>query len=214
MSLDTVIRQLRGLPDFELYVNYLENRQQGLRKAALTILEQFIEEACNWDFQRRLVVTRTIMQCSEQSVDTTKLLPDNLRRQFLVPTLDEWTLSEPNNPLPLRWRGKDANDYREAIRVDPAEKISRRRLADILLREVEYATHELPWGYLGDAKSDLARLDEVDAMIATLSENDRNAFATRSHSLRERVQAYTDYLASGVRCDFGDWLRIQGRTLK
>jgi hypothetical protein len=118
-------------------------------------------------------------------------LPQRLQKRIIEPTLAEWLKVEPTCAEPHRWLGGYGH-LKRAIELDPADDIARRRFISCILASVDYATHELPHGYIGDPGADLAVLLEAEAALPGLSSEDE-----RRHSaaeIAEQRRLIEDYL--------------------
>jgi len=194
-------------PDLTDFVEYLRLRERGLRKDAFKHLGRFIAVARSWSLARRCEVVNRLMKLHDERPRVFDMIPTPLTRDLIDPTLDEWMVHEPTNPVPFRWRGGTDN-LRRAIALDPRETIARAKLIKRLLDEVAYATHELPSGYIGSAQDDIKTLDEVASLLtgSSLEETVVRSFGERLSGLRRVVQSYVSFLKSGSDKAYVDWI--------
>lgn len=172
------------------YAQFCELLGKGLRKDALAHLVAFVKQAVNWPFSEKKEFISWLYHFIQERSDTFLLIPHPLYEEFINPTLAEWTEREPENGEPHRWLGT-AEHLKEAIRLNPADEIARGRLAETVINWVEYSTHELPYGYIGNANEDLQILSEVEAVINEISDDDkRSRYHRRVTELRESIDDY------------------------
>jgi hypothetical protein len=217
-GLAELAEQLASRPELTDYTTYLTLRERGLRSSALASLRRFIGVARDWPFEQRRDWVEWLISVNYARPEIIDLLPSPLRIELVSPTLSEWVVREPKNPLAYRWRGHSAafegamNDFRRAIDLDPREQISRRLLVLRLNHEVFVATHELPNGYLGDPVADLKMLVEASEVVEGLSgTEERAALRERTRIQRELVDAYLDYHASDTGDTFAKWASDRGK---
>lgn len=127
-------------PAWELYAAYCRDRLRGLRKQALSRLDEFLQQAQNWPFpERREFVDWLCSKLEKHGPLLTAPLPRPLLHSLIRPTLSEWAEADPDDPRPHRWQGifrvdDDAIGHlRHAIAVDPTEQLARIRLAQLLI---------------------------------------------------------------------------------
>jgi hypothetical protein len=118
------------------------------------------------------------------------LIPHPLKIRIVEPTLLEWTVVEPTCAEPHRWIGGHEHLQR-AIDLDPADQVALREYVICLLSQVDYATHELPFGYLGSAVKDLEILNSVDVLLPRMSnDSDRAAYAAEAAEQKALIHEY------------------------
>lgn len=92
---------------------------------------------------------------------------------------------------PHRWLG-GYEHLKRAIELDPSDEIARRRFIGCVLGRVDYATHELPHGYLGEPIADLAVPAEAEVALCGLSSEDDHSRAAAE--IAEQRRLIEDYL--------------------
>jgi len=118
------------------------------------------------------------------------LVPHPLRKRIVEPTCTEWIEREPKSSEPHRWLGF-YDHLKLALQLNPNDEIAARKFINTILGSTHYATHELPYGYLGDPYEDMKVLDEAEAVLPALSnEGERRHCATEIAADRESIQAY------------------------
>src|SRR5437764_7410788 len=200
--------------DLKHFSNYLRLRERGLRKEAFLQLEQFSAQTRHWGDEKRRQFVHWVMSMKREWSGAYDLLPTPLWKRLIGPILDKWIQDEPENPVPLRWRGR-LEDLRRAIEIEPTEQIARELLVSHLLHQVDYSIHELPngFGYLGNETEDLEKLKEVETLAVALPSDLRERLFSEVALLREIVEGYISYKHSASRLRFCDWMSSQGRTV-
>ncbi|PSM31274.1 hypothetical protein BVG81_006250 [Haliangium sp. UPWRP_2] len=86
--------------------------------------------------------------------------PYPLFEKFIKPVLETWREELPDDPEPLRL-SYGINDLARSLILDPSCMYARRKLIGRALEWLDYATHELPYGYLGNIVIDLALVELI-----------------------------------------------------
>jgi hypothetical protein len=163
---------------------------KGLRKDALAHLASLIKQTVNWSFSEKKDFISWLYYFIQHRTDTYLLIPHPLYEEFIKPTLVDWIKREPDNGEPHRWLGTPEH-LKEAIRLNPRDEIARSRLVERVINGLEYAIHELPYGYLGDANEDLQVVNEMESVIAEISDEEkRPSYTCRLTEIRESINAY------------------------
>lgn len=82
--------------DWLSLASYYESRGKGLRTDALAALGSFVAEAVGWSFEKRLRLTRWVVDRRWEALNDTLLLPQPLSTKVVSPTLWEWVEREPS----------------------------------------------------------------------------------------------------------------------
>ena len=140
-------------------------RAKGLRKPALRKVEVFVAQALCWSFTDRTRFIAWLMpQLGTFGGSNSPLLPHPLLAQFVLPTLLEWKLVEPERVELWVWHGSLVSGdesvvcFKGALEIDPDCQQARRALASFAINDVEYNQHHLPDYYVGDPEADLQSL--------------------------------------------------------
>jgi hypothetical protein len=172
------------------YADFCLEYERGLRSQAFLILGRFISRMELEHFMERRRFVSWLMKTSYRQDGRHMLLPYPLTSRIVEPTLLEWTVVEPSDPEPHRWIG-GLEHLEQAIELDPADSIALRELVIVLLSQVSYETHELPFGYLGSTSEGLAALSRAEALLPRLAnEEDRAAYAADIAEGRHAIQEY------------------------
>ncbi len=206
--------RLQGLWDA-----YLAAERDRIRSVVIPALDGFVDALLEsppdiWKPWAKNVAA----DVSDRSSDTPVRFP--LFRRAILPALAEGVLSRepgcarwlasfeallvnsPDPPLPPGLRTSVAL-LAEAVRIDPADDIARRRLIDRHASYLEYTLHELPdavlYGTDGASENEcadlLARLSEFKAHVTVTRQEER--FSELIRECEIHYNAYAAYLRSG-----------------
>jgi len=209
-GLRDIASQVAGEPGLIHFGEYCSLREQGLRQQAFAALNKFLATAEFWDVQRRRAFVRWLVETHAANPSVFDLIPHPLQEKLVTPTIRQWQVEAPNDPLPFQLGG-DYESLKTAIHLDPTHQRTLLRLIKLLWGHVSMACHELPAGVIGETSVVLADLSEVENLLSFLLDaSERNAFA-RVSEFREVVQNYANYLADNVRTkSFEDWAISRG----
>jgi len=211
---------------WEGYARYCRLREQGLRRAALHALDDFLCAAERWPFEgRREFAVWISGVLEERETPYDDLTPHPLIARLLRPALLEWSEREPGAALPHRWLGLFFSEYphaqtgagshehlRRAIELDPGEQPARVRLIHHGLGYLDFAVHHLPASYIGDPEEDLAFTAEVAGLIEGVADpRTRNELGAELAAARQLVEDWIAFRAEGAP-DFDEWCRVRGRA--
>jgi hypothetical protein len=178
----------RGYNDF---AEYCRLREKGSREDALRAIGQFVSEMRSRSGRERQELADWLLTFCFENPQVYDACPMPLKQAVIAPAIDEWIKAEPENMKALRW-SPDERALMVAARAVPREEIAVGRFAMVVIQRVDYATHELPSGYLGiSLQRDLADVQTAIDLLHTVSE------AEFFHTLREeglrlkmRIQKY------------------------
>jgi hypothetical protein len=177
------------------YSQYCANQERGLRSNAFVGLAKFIETLESTSFAERRRFLSWILSFAEDRKGRHLLIPYPLQKQVIEPTLLEWEAAEPCSSEPHRWLG-GRQHLERALELEPGDQVALKRLIIEYLRWIDYATHELPAGYLGSIPEDLDILARVEALLPTLrDEASRLAYGEAVKEERTAITTYWTHLA-------------------
>jgi hypothetical protein len=185
----------RAIPEWSDYATFCEKYEQGLRREAFGRLEHFIEYLEKSPFSERRKFVSWLLPRVDGVEGKHMLVPHPLSNRIIQPTLCEWIVAEPESAEPHLWLG-DYDNLKRALALKPDDDVIRRKLVARILNRVDWATHELPTGYIGEPSEDLTALDEAERLIGELSsERERADFDA---ALREQRGMILSYLNSRI----------------
>jgi hypothetical protein len=189
-SLREVASLARTTPEWSDYATFCEKYEQGLRNDAFTILKSFINFLEHAPFAERRRFVSWLLPRADGREGQHMLVPHPLSHRIVEPTLKEWAQTEPLCAEPHFWLGGYDN-LKLALELTPDDEVIRRKLVAWILNRVDFATHELPTGYIGKPSEDIAALDEAEEVLAGLpSDMERTEFAAEVSEQRNLIQAY------------------------
>lgn len=181
------------------YAAYCREYERGLRREAFRILERFIARMERVPFVDRRRFVSWLLHRADLRDGNHMLAPYPLRNRIIEPTLDEWLRVEPSSSEPHRWLG-GYEHLKRAIELDAFDEIARRRFIGCILGTLDYDTHKLPYGYLGNPADDLSLLAEAEVAMSGLArEDDRRIAAAEITELRRLIEGYLHGKSEGDR---------------
>lgn len=196
---------------YDGFARYCLLREQGLKKAALSALTEFIGQAQRWPVERQREVVEELCQLRLSRPEVHQLLPQPLIG-FLQRVLEQWRTEQPALAGPFRWSGLvcgDVSYFEEAIKRDPNDALSLGRLAQELLDEVEHLTHHLcEASFIGSEGDAVEALRTAAQYILRMPVTDaRQALQQQSAYYRALLEAWLRYKSGGNVVGFPDWCR-------
>jgi hypothetical protein len=186
-AVDAVCQSAKWQDDADFCLEY----ERGLRRQAFLILERFILRMEREPFLEKRRFVSWLMNTAEGQQGSHMLIPHPLAVRIVEPTLLEWAEVETSSSEPHRWIG-GLEHLERAIELDPTDHIAIKKLVIVYLSGIDYATHELPYGYLGSTSEDLATLSKAEALLPQLvNEEDRATYAV---DIAEHRYAIYEYL--------------------
>jgi hypothetical protein len=210
--------EFSSVPYLSGLAEYCSLREKGLRAEAFKVLEKFIREASGreTDVKRRMVID--ILIANSRTPEAHQFLTHPILTKLLYPTLEKWLSDSPSALEPLRWLGlmrSEVKNLEAALSIDPSDVPVRRRLVDMELSKVDYATHHLDESVL------LAPLEECRSSLfraKTLIQGacESKPFADLYGELKEYEQMLDDWVLfnESEYKDFPKWCRTNGRDYR
>ena len=198
------------------YSRYLKLRSQGLRQEAFNSLREFVSNASNWPLAER----QSFLLWLDQRLDSQRaediLEPYPLKMQVSVPTSVEWLRAEPDSAQanyfyaiyvvsPEREARKLAH-LRKALRDNPRHQGTLNAILTWLAHHVNFSQHELPIGYLGSVKGDLAKLKHGMTLVDRIENAEKRQHFVGMFSEQIRTaQAWIKFRKSELPSDPESW---------
>jgi hypothetical protein len=177
-------------PEWVDYAAFCLQYERGLRGQAFASLDRFMSWMERAPFPERRRFVNWLLSRAEGREGRHMLVPHPLHVRIVEPTLMEWTLVEPGCSEPHRWLG-GYDHLKRAIELQPDGELARRKLVVFILGRVGFATHELPVGYIGAPNEGLALLNEAEAALEGLpNQEDRRKFAEEIAENRTLIRDY------------------------
>ncbi|MDG2528929.1 hypothetical protein [Caulobacter endophyticus] len=176
MPWDKDLDRLRGIaaalgdkPAWRGFADYCAKRGAGLRPAAMTALEGFLDEAAGWTDDARLVFVRWLLPQSQGFMGQHLILPQPLHERVVTPAVRAWSVQAPHSAEPRLWLGLLRCDdpcahLEAALALDPDCDLAKRTLVNWILADIDYNQHHMPAFYIHDPRRDLVDLDRVVAL--------------------------------------------------
>ena len=100
------------------------------------------------------------------------------------------------------------------IALDPLEIEARIELVQRILKWVHDATHELPFGYLGDPQEDVASLCEAANIVGALPREIADPLRAEISAARAIVESYLAYCTANSELSYREWLVAQDHPIR
>lgn len=214
-GLEALSAELRADPPLEKLAAYCNLREKGLRREALTQLDDFLEEVRHLELPLQRALTLRVLDLHWKFPNAHQFLTVPLRKGFVERVLDEWRAADPEDPVPLRYLALLRRDHGlldQALRVDPGDDRVRSALAGMLIGWVDDATHHLVEGrFLGDEAEASAALAKAAALLEGATD------ATSVSALKQDLEALAALLTDWEQYrpapegTFPDWCRARNR---
>ncbi|GEM_PF-1079132 len=178
MPWDKDLDRLRGIaaalgdkPAWRRFADYCAKRGAGVRPAAMSALEDFLNEAAGWTDDERLVFARWLLPQSQSFMGQHLILPQPLYERLVIPAIRAWSVQAPHSAEPRLWLGLLRCDdpwahLEAALALDPGCDLAKRTLVNRILAGIDYNQHHMPEFYIHDPRLDLVDLDRVVALAS------------------------------------------------
>jgi hypothetical protein len=214
------------------YAAYCRERERGLRSAALNRLTEFIHQTSTAALQERIeFVDWLCHRLIEHEMAGAALTPQPLMEQILLPTLDEWKNTFPNEAAPYRWLGvltsaayyngmraglsqpetSSIEFLKTALEIDPADQIALLRYIECRIGLLDFLAHHLPEHYLGEPEADIEITNECQQLCRGIhipSEQER--LLDELSAARQLIIDWEEAKSSGE--DFRTWCQRHNRN--
>jgi hypothetical protein len=189
-TLRDIASEARSTQKWPDYASFCEEYERGLRPAAFAALDRFISQIEQAPFAGRREFVAWLLRRTEGRDGLEMVMPHPLHRRVVEPSLREWTQVDSRCAEPYMRLGGYEN-LKRALELNPNDDLIRRKLIMRILQQVNFATHELPAGYIGSPLEDLATLEEAGALSLGLnSEAERKELAITIDEYRVVIQAH------------------------
>jgi len=200
--------------DLKLLADHCRLREQGLRRAALAKLEEFLAAAAAFDKATARRAAIKILETGERTEAHGFSHP--LTTRFLAPTLQAWMQEDAQANLPVRWLAILRHDFgllNRALAMCPSDTPIRIRLIDRVLESVRFTMHHIDESVLLGSPEGV--LDELATARRLIAESpDPAALARLTAQVDYFAQLIADWQAWSVHRTgtFPQWCAGQGRS--
>jgi hypothetical protein len=206
-GLRAVALSLADRPELADFAAYCEMRHRGLRQQAMDRLTAFLACAGAWSTPDRRRFANWICEVHSRNPGVHQLIAEPLKR-WLVSVLHSWA-AEDVGATPRRWLGLLTHETRffdQALQADPADDFSRSRAVDALVGEIEYATHHIPEGFIGDPQAVLDTAAEAEKLLAGFRDSAARDLAREDiEQAKQKVLDWVEFKAAQTAQSFETW---------
>jgi hypothetical protein len=213
----TVADALAVEPNWSDFAEYCRLREAGRRKEALKAIEQLVFASGLWSRVERRRFVAWILDAQLRLPEVHQLVVEPLRRNLILPTLEDWQEDDPGDPIPKRLLGMATGNikyFEEALNLDSSDDYSRYRCASHFLNDVDYQCHHLPDYFIGEptkARDDLAAARDFAKGFVNKKIDD--SFVDEFTDLSNKVDDWFAFLESNQQ-SFADWCAANNRKYK
>lgn len=225
-DIDTAIEKIKAIQGknekYTSFIKYCNAKKNGLRKEAFKNLDIFLKEANEWSDEEKRNFIIDIFSVIETNSDGEWILSKPLKI-FSAKVLHKCIEECKTDSRPYKWLGMF---MRFEIKENPCEFLKKaielggesdqtaiKKLLGIYINGLDYATHELPFGYLGDLENDIKEFDEINKILNMLKDEElRLEFNEDIKYLQDLILDWSQFLKLNLK-DFESWRKDQGKTI-
>ncbi|MEW6979947.1 hypothetical protein QQS15_12675 [Bacillus pumilus] len=195
--LQTIIQDDRS-HYYPLFREYCERKEQGLRKDALKVLQSFIEEMKQLDFETQRVFVAWLFEWIEQFEDGHHLLVFPLTRGIIIPVFQEWMKLDRVDVRPYRWQGlfvHQGEGLPYLLKAGSEEHRVIVHICEIYLAALWYSFHHIHEDlYLSTFEMDQERIQGIqDVMMLIQDERTRTYFQKQADYYAQLLSAWIEF---------------------
>ena len=213
-GLKSIGTQYSALKGYELFGQYCLQKEQGLKKQAIATVNTFVSHCKSQSLTKQRQIAEELSSLGYWQRETHQLLAYPLI-VLLKGVLSQWTLDEPNNPIPHKWLGyigEDIASYERALALEPNDEICLTQVALAHLSSVDFQTHHLSESVLlGDivrAKDSLASAHTLIERLQT--QESKSRLQNRHDYYQSMINCWEEYSTHTVAESFPDWCAAKG----
>ena len=179
----------------EKYLEYLRQREKGVRQKSQIALVEFFEIFRSRDTTQRRNFIDFVCTLSFKTKEYSMFLPENMYQHIFLPELSDWIADEPTNPIPFKWTN-DFENNRKAIELDPNDQIGLERFAQLMIGKISMNQHELSStsSYDGIASEDIIVIQFFEKFLNKIVDLERQT--TIRDTLAELKKSALQYQAN------------------
>ncbi len=213
-GLKTIGEKYISLPNYELFGNYCLQKERGLKKLAITSIQQFISLSRHLPLQQQRKIAEELASLCYVNRHIHQLLAHPLTI-YIKEVLTLWIVDEANNPSPHKWLGYLDGDtalYEKVLQLDPSDEFCIYHIAQAHLNNIDYQTHHLSESlFIGDISQAKHSLQLVTNLItrlttATLQSKIQNDLAY----FNKLLNCWAEYSKLNIDDDFPKWCAAKG----
>lgn len=195
------IIQDEGVNDYPLFRQYCVRKEQGLRKDALNVLQAFIEEMKENDFEVQREFTAWLFEWIERFEDGHHLLVYPLVNGVIQPVFQTWENVDPMDVRPYRWQGLFVHQGEGLPHLLKALELGGSKeqrvivqICEVYLSALWYSFHHIHEDlYLSTYEKDQERIQGIERVMMLIQDK-----RTRTNVQKQAVyygQLLTDWMA-------------------
>lgn len=197
------IIQDEGVNDYPLFRQYCVRKEQGLRKEALNVLQAFIEEMKENDFEVQREFAAWLFEWIERFEDGHQLLVYPLVNGVIQPVFQTWENVDPMDVRPYRWQGLFVHQGEGLPHLLKALELGGSKeqrvivqICEVYLSALWYSFHHIHEDlYLSTYEKDQERIQGIERVMMLIQDQ-----RTRTNVQKQAV--YYDQLLT-------DWMTFQ-----
>ncbi|MCM3026243.1 hypothetical protein M3584_04995 [Bacillus safensis] len=195
------IIQDEGVNDYPLFRQYCVRKEQGLRKDALKVLQAFIEEMKENDFEVQREFAAWLFEWIERFEDGHQLLVYPLVNGVIQPVFQTWENVDPMDVRPYRWQGLFVHQGEGLPHLLKALELGGSKeqrvivqICEVYLSALWYSFHHIHEDlYLSTYEKDQERIQGIESVMMLIQDK-----RTRTNVQKQAVyygQLLTDWMA-------------------
>jgi len=169
-----IAKEFKNREGYELFSEYCLLKEKGLKKQAVKIINEFVSQLKNSDFQNQRQVAVCLAELSFWNTDVHHLLSHPLQ-VYITETLKKWCATEEQD-APYTWLGYMTGEdehFKSALKYNPEDQVALSRLALSALDDVDFQTHHLSESlFLGDEKTAIEKLKIAQQYINVMQQSE------------------------------------------
>lgn len=195
--------------DFNLFSQYCDFREKGLRKLALEKIQNFVTYCKGCSFQKQLDISFSLLDLIYTHAEVHQLLANPLK-QYLIQVLQQQKVLNPKDAIIFQWLGyltHDISMYETGFELDTTNQICLKAILSYDFDRVDWQTHHLYQSFfIGSVEDAYERLAHAENLILNLASSEDKKFFTQIHQYYlDLLQAWEHYQALDTSIGFPDW---------
>ncbi len=202
------------LEHYELFGQYCLQKKQGLKKQAISSINEFVTMSESYSLQVQRDIAQELSSLDFYNGHIHQLLSHPLA-VFLKDVLQQWVCDEPDNSTAYKWLGYISGDfdcYKRALELDPTDDICISEVARFHLKNVDFQTHHLSDSHLiGEIDNAQRSLQSAQSLIERLGDESLKSNIEESLQYYAKLlDCWQEYSALKTDQPFADWCATKG----